>query len=398
MRAQPLQARVCRQNLARRYQSTQSSSSSNAAPNSHTQGYVVGGLAGGVSAFLITYMFYHFSGAKSAVQTSKQVKQYYDATVQKAKQSAPAPNEALDWLRKQSTFYAGFVPGGSKIVDTTFNDIDAIRNKHGKEVDQITSEAYNELKDLTNKGLSMDTAAEAWQVLQKHMKRITELAGDAAEDILNNHPEIKDKVGGNIDQLKQMGKQYGPQAREQVDQTWEKIQEILKGGISFGTVDQIRKLVQEKTEQVKKMGDQAWQKGIEEAKPYLDKTPKVKELIEKNQDALRQGNISQLWPMIKKASESGNTQDLEQYVNQTVQKAKESTGGMGSFDQYLNMIPGGTELLPKFQQIQELSQKHGKEAEQLANATITDLKNVLEKRLKQGKELADKLGKESGAK
>jgi hypothetical protein len=68
----------------------------------------------------------------------------------------------------------------------------------------------------------------------------------------------------------------------------------MAGGIGIGTVEKIMQVVQEKYEKVKQMGDEVWKKGMEQAKPYLNKNPQIKEMIEKNQDALKSGNISEL--------------------------------------------------------------------------------------------------------
>jgi len=135
---------------------------------------------------------------------------------EQVQEKAPSPNEALRWLRQVSTYYAGFIPGASGFVNTTFDDLDKVRAKHGDEVDKIVSEAYEEMKKLTNKDMNLQTAQEAWEVIQKHTARIAELAGDAFEDILDNHPQLKSAVGDNISKLKQMGENYGPQAKEEV--------------------------------------------------------------------------------------------------------------------------------------------------------------------------------------
>lgn len=37
---------------------------------------------------------------------------------------------------------------------------------------------------------------------------------DAAEDVLENHPQLKEKLGGSADQLKQLGEQIGPKAKK----------------------------------------------------------------------------------------------------------------------------------------------------------------------------------------
>lgn len=76
----------------------------------------------------------------------------------------------------------------------------------GGEVDKIVSSAYQELKDVTSKnGMSVETAQKSWDILQKYLQQIGELAADSAQEIINNHPDLKEKVGGNMDQLRSMG-------------------------------------------------------------------------------------------------------------------------------------------------------------------------------------------------
>lgn len=339
------------------------------------------------------YAWYHFSGAKTLVKTARKTEDYFKSAQQKLKESTPEPNEALNWLRQTAQSYAAVIPGASAYVNTAFDDLDTIRAKHGGEVDQIVREAYNELKDVSQKGLNVQTAQQAWDVMQKHIKRIMDLAGDAAGDILNNHPELKERVGGNVDQLKQLGDKYGPEAKKQVNETWDQIRDIMNNGINSDTANKIRNLVQEKTEQVKKLGDEAWQRGIEQAKPYLDKNPKLKQLVEENSDALKSGNFQELYGKIKQAVESGNTGDIENYIKNATSKAKQS--GMGALDRYLGMIPGGDQIMPKLTQLSEVAQKHGSEAEKLMKETVEEIKQVLTKKADQAQKLAEKAEKES---
>jgi hypothetical protein len=51
----------------------------------------------------------------------------------------------------------------------------------------------------------MQTVASAWDILQKAISRIASLGGDAADDILANHPVLKEKVGGSLTDLKNTG-------------------------------------------------------------------------------------------------------------------------------------------------------------------------------------------------
>ncbi|KAF2488855.1 hypothetical protein BU16DRAFT_531903 [Lophium mytilinum] len=366
---------------------------SSSAPASSSSGALVGGLAGGALVFTGGYAWYHFSGAKTLVSTSKSISSSLSATKNKLKESAPEPNEALEWLRSTTQSYAAFIPGAKGYVDTAFNDLDSVRAKHGDEVDKIVKEAYGELKEVSGKEMTLQTAAEAWDIIQKRIAQIMELAGDAAQDILNNHPEIKSKVGGSVDQLKQMGDQYGPEAKKQVDQTFDQIKDIMSSGLSADTATKIKKVVEEKIELVKKMGDEAWKKGLEQAKPYLDKNPKVKEMIEQNKDSLMQGNMGELWEKVKNAVNSGNTDDLEKYVKSAAGKAKDS--GMGGLDKYLNMVPGAEKIVPQLKSLSEVAQKHGKEAEDLLKETVDEISKVLSNKSEKAQEIAKKAEKEA---
>jgi hypothetical protein len=380
----------CRRQI--RLQSTQPPNSSGGISPALT-----GGLAGATSALVAGYAWYYFSGTKTIVNTAQQTKSYLDSASKKLTENAPAPNEALRWLRQVSTYYAGFVPGASGYVDTAFKDLEKVQDKHADEVDKIVQSAYKELKDATKSGLSVDTAQKVWEVLQKHIKRIGELAGDAAEDILDNHPEVKKKVGGGLDQLKSMGDQYGPEAKKQVDETWDQIRDIVKGGFSADTAQKIQKLVQDKTEALKKMGDEAWKKGMEQAKPLLEKNPKVKEMVEQNKDALKSGNFGELFDKVKKAAESGDTGDLEKYVKDAAGKASDAAkdSGFGGLEQYIGKIPGGDQIMPKLAKLQEAAQEHGKEAEKIFKDTINDISQVLSKRSEEATKLAEKAKKDT---
>ena len=372
-----------------------SSTNTQASGNSATTTAIIGGLTGGATVFLCGYGYYHFSGAKTLVNTAKQSKQYFENASKRFKNSAPEPNQALQWLRESALSYAAFIPGAKGYVETAFDDLDAVRAKHGGEVDKIVKEAYEELKGISDKGMSLENAQQAWTILQKHLKRIGDLAGDAAQDIMKNHPEIQEKVGGNIDQLKQMGDKYGPEAKKQVDQTWNQISDIVKSGVSVDSANKIRKVVQEKIEVVKKIGDESWKKGMEQAKPYFDKSPKIKNLVEENADKLKQGNAAELWEKVKEAASSGNTESIEKYIKSTVDKAKEQGDSIsgGGISQYLNMIPGADQLGPKLSQLQDIAQKHGKEAEAIVKETIDEIQQVLSRKVSEAEKLKEKAEK-----
>ncbi|KAL2074470.1 hypothetical protein VTL71DRAFT_8248 [Oculimacula yallundae] len=355
---------------------------------------LVGGLAGGGLVFLAGYGYYYFSGAKTVVNAASASKAQFQKLTQGISDAAPEPNEALKWLRTTTSQYAAFIPGAKPYVDSAFNDLDKVQAKHGKEVDQIVNNAYNELKAATKSGMSMETAVKAWNILEKAMGQLGELAKDSAGEIIDEHPELKEKFGGSLDQLKGMADSYGPEAKKELDQTYQSIKDVIKGGVSVETFNKVKKLIEEKTEKVKAMGDEAWKKGLEQAKPYLDKNPEVKKLVEENADALKQGNVSEIFAKVKDAVSSGNIENLQNYVKQAGEKAKNSGFGK-NIEQYAKMIPGGDEILPKLMKLQEVARTRGDDAEKILKEAYKDVQNVLTKRTDELEKLAESAKKDA---
>lgn len=275
-----------------------------------------------------------------------------------------------------------------------FNDLDKVQAKHGDEVDKIVMNTYNDLKAASKSGMSMETATKSWEILEKAMGQLGELASDSAGEILDEHPQLKEKFGGGLDQLKSMADSYGPDAKKELDQTYQQIKDVVKGGVSMESINKVKKLIEEKTEKVKAMGDEAWKKGLEQAKPYLDKNPQVKEIIEKNADSLKQGNVAELFSQVKDAVSSGNTDKLQDYVKQAGEKAKNSGFGK-NIEQYAKMIPGGSEILPKLMKLQQVAQSRGDDAEKILKAAYKDVQDVLMKRTSEMEKLADKAKKDA---
>jgi hypothetical protein len=340
-------------------------------------------------------MWYSFSGAKTAVNSYSQTKKYLDDTLKKTTEKAPSPNQAIQWLRQTANSYTGFIPGAQQYVDTTFDELDKISKDHNDEVNKIVQNTYNELKDITQKqGASVEGIVRAWQVVQSAAKEIGSLAGDVGKDIINRHPEVKEKFGGRFDELRRMGDQYGPEAKKKVDETWNQVQDALKGGIGVGSIDQVRRIIEEKIQDVRKMGDQAWEKGMEEAKPYLDKAPQVKEFVEKNKDKLKSSNLNELWDQVQKAAQSGNTQDLEKFAKEKAGQASQHFGG-GNLEQYFQMLPNGGEIGSKLQQLKDIGEKHSDKAQQLLQETFDEVKKVLEKKVNEGQKIAEEAKKDA---
>lgn len=381
-------ARIRVQNA--RFQSTSAGQSAPAG----TSPALIGAVTGSLATLTIGYVWYRQSGARDLLAATKTTKDYVTAGKNKLKESTPEPNEALNMLRSAAKSYAVFIPGASGYIDSAFKDLDDIRSKHGDEVDKIVREAYGELQDIAKNGdISVLTAKRAWDIIVKHLGRIGDLAGDSAQQIMDNHPQLKEKVGGNIDKLKEYSDKYGPEAKKEADRTWQQISDIVKTGLSAENVSKIQKVVQEKVEKMKQLGDEAYKKGMEQAKPYLEKNPKVKELVEQNADALKSGNVQELYNKIKSAVESGDTGDLESYVKSAAGKAKES--GFGGLDQYLNKIPGGDQIIPKLTQLQEVAEKHGDDAQKIIKEAVSEISEVLKKKGSEAEDLAKKAKEDS---
>lgn len=375
-----------------RLQSTTSASASPSAGGSSGSGSgsgaLTGAAAGAASALVVGYTWYHLSGASAAVQSANSAQSYMQAGVDKVKSTTPEPAEALRYLRATATSYAALVPGAKGYVDGAFEQLDRVREQHGDEVDRAVREAWGELQGIANEGggaANLEKAGRAWEVLRRCLARVGRLAGEAAREVVERvDPQLKEKVGGSFEQLDQLVDKYGPQARKQVDEAWDQIRELIKGGVKGDTPDKVKQLVRETKQRLTKAGDEAWKKGLEEAKPYLEKNPKAKELLEENAEALKQGDLSELWETVR---DNGDVAKVEEQVQRQVDKVK--TRGLGGLEQYVNMVPGGSQILPKLQLLQDVGQKRGKEAEQLLRETGDEIVQVLSRKSDKAKQLLD---------
>ena len=242
----------------------------------------------------------------------------------------------------------------------------------------------------------METASQAWEVMSKYIQQLASLAVDAGQDILNNHPDLKNKLGGSFDQLKQMGDTLGPEAKKQVDETYQEIKDVINKGLTFDTVPKVQKLVQDKVQSLRQLGDQAWQKGYEQVKPMLSNNPKVKEVVEQNIDTLKNGNVMEALEKVRQSLLSGDSSSLEQYIQAAKKKGEQYSSG--NFSNWFQTIPSGSHILEQLQKLKQGAESQAPEAEKVARDTFNDIKAVLEKRSKQIEEVYEKAKKEVGAK
>ncbi|KAI5360908.1 hypothetical protein Slin15195_G088220 [Septoria linicola] len=354
---------------------------------------LTGGLIGGGVVAAIGYGYYHFSGAKTIVNTTAQAKSYADSAAEQIKQQLqemkPQGDDVLGSIRQVAEKYASFVPGGRQFVDTSFKDLEAIRNKHKEEFNEIARATYDELREAAQKkGASIETINDIWTILSKRLGQLTDLAGDASQQILDNHPELKEKLGGQFDQLKQLGDKLGPEAKKQVDDTFNEVSNIVKSGASADAATRAYKLLQEKSQELKKLGDKSWESGYEQIKPYLEKNSDVKKFVEENMETIKSGNVTDVIDKVKTAVQSGSTRGLEQYVKEGKKKADQFSNG--ALSSWLDAIPNGSQILPQIMKLKEAAEQKGPEAQKLGKETIEELSKVLEKKSKQAEELLKK--------
>lgn len=329
----------------------------------------------------------------------------YQQAAATLKDKTPSTDQAVNKLKEFCYAYVAWVPGGRQYVDAAFKDFDSVREQHGEDVDKLVAETYAKFQDIAQSGLSLEAASKAYDALADLGQKLAKLAGSAADQILENHPQLKEKVGEPIHQLKQMGQQYGPEARKMVDETWDQVGQVMSGGVSAENIDKVRKMVEDKTNKLRQFGDQAWQKAVEQGKPYLDRNPQAKKLIMENQDMLKQGNASALFKQVKEAVESGEIGNLEEYVRKSVEKAKSSAGrGMGSASPLIGGGAGFTgvgqllgassgdaanKIQHNIEVLREVMNNHSSEGKQLLEETRDELKRVLEDKAKKAQQIVD---------
>ncbi|RKF79600.1 hypothetical protein GcM3_054021 [Golovinomyces cichoracearum] len=229
------------------------SNSSRAVPSSRVSSGLIGGLAGGGLVVLAGYGFYHFSGMKQVVASASGTHKKIISITESIKSKAPPPNEALEWLRNNAYFYAYFIPGGRDYVDSIFQSIESIQQKHSKEFNDIINQTYVELKEVSKDGPSIDAATKGWLVLQKSLKRTTNLIGVSITESLDNHPQAKEKLSEKLSQLKSLAESHGPQAKRELVKVYQEAISAVREGLSSDSIGRVGKAIDGAIERIKKL-------------------------------------------------------------------------------------------------------------------------------------------------
>lgn len=369
------------------------------------------GAAGGIVGASLLYGIYLMTPAGKMARklnaAAREADKRYQQVATTIKGETPDTDEAVGKIKEVCYSYVAWVPGGRQYVDAAFNDLAAIRESHSEEVDKIVSETYREFQDIARTGLSIEAASKAYDALASLAKKLASLSGGAADQILTRHPQLKEKVGPPIDQVKRLGAQYGPEARKLVDNTWSQINDIMASGFSNESADKVRKLLDDRTQQLRHIGDGLWEKGLEQAKPYLDKGPRLRELVMSNQDILKEGNVTDLFKQIQNLGEVGDTDKLEDYVKQAIDKAKSAGRGVppaaagggsssiSALGQFLGASSGdtGRKLQENIDLLTEVVDKHSAEGRELLEETKNDLRTVLQEKANKARKIVDQTQK-----
>ncbi|CAE6419112.1 unnamed protein product [Rhizoctonia solani] len=413
-----------------RFYAVQADVGHTAGPSPVSSSHVASGLAGGGVVLIGGYLWYQFSGVKTAVDASQRVSNTLNSAKTQIKNSLPPPNEALSYLRSVSKSYAVFIPGGSQYVDSVFDSIDELHDSHGEEIDSIISGAYNDIKKIANerKSMDVDSALAILGVLQRRAGELGNVAGklssDAVSPILDRYPKLRDALGGNWDEFKDFARRHGPEAKKLYDDTANKIIDTVKSnGVTAASVATIVQIVRDKSDEAKRVAENtakdAWARARKQAGPALDKMPEIKKVLDENASTLMSvgggvaamsgGNSREIWDRIKQVADAkGNISEsklneLKDFILEKVEAAKKGgKGGMkdivesfsgDGFENMVKMIPGGQQALdstPDLRELFKVAQSRSEDAKKLTQETYEDIlkASVLKQKAEKAKQLA----------
>lgn len=148
------------------------------------------------------------------------------------------------------------------------------------------------------------------------------------------------------------------------------VKEIFAKGFSMDAVNQARELIQQKTEQLRSMAEpaaqEAWDKSLEQAKPYLDKLPEIRDLFNAKSSAFVSmgaaaltgsgaGSAKEVFDRVREVAEAkgkdqeAQVKELKKWLENKIAEAQEKAkGGFGlgweGLLDYVKKVPGGEEV------------------------------------------------------
>ncbi|TQS35681.1 hypothetical protein Golomagni_03891 [Golovinomyces magnicellulatus] len=227
------------------------SNSNQARSPSRVSSGILGGLAGG--GLVAGYGFYHFSGIRKVVVSASGTQEKLKSIAESIKDKAPPPNEAVEWLRNTAYFYAYFIPGGRDYVESIFQSIDSIQQKHSEEFNDIINQTYVDLKEVSKDGPSIDAATKGWLVLQNSLKKVTRLIGVSINESFDNHPQAKEKLSKNLSQLKSLAESHGPEAKRELIKVYQEAIGAIREGLTSESIGRVGKAIDGAIERIRKL-------------------------------------------------------------------------------------------------------------------------------------------------
>lgn len=177
------------------------------------------------------YAWYHFSGVKNTVDTAVALKNRFFSTQKSVAESASKQsNVAIEYLRKTTKAYVGFLPGASPVVDTVFDTLDEVHDKHREEVDKIVAEGYDELQGVIRESDGAPNLLTGTRVLGVIKKIGVALAGvgrragqSAFITLKERHPLIADQLESGYQVLLELAMRSGPEGARIFEETMQQV-------------------------------------------------------------------------------------------------------------------------------------------------------------------------------
>ncbi|CAF2745982.1 unnamed protein product [Rotaria sp. Silwood2] len=235
----------------------------------------VAGAAGGLVALLggtfssshvaIRFAWYHFSGTRQVVNiardTLNKAQQIKEKVTETSVDSTDSVANTVSYLRSATTT---LIPGSAPFLGKVFDQIEQISKDHGDDAKRIFDETYNDFEKLAKEGgLEAQTASKAVDILQKRVKELQDLAGEAGGDLysklISDNPKLKDQISEQYNKLKDIvdkAKEKQPELQNILKDTISQLTKIFKeNGVSKETVQQAQDLLKKKVEEAKKAGE-----------------------------------------------------------------------------------------------------------------------------------------------
>ncbi|KAK9713038.1 hypothetical protein K7432_006740 [Basidiobolus ranarum] len=388
-------------------------------PTANNVSHILAGLAGGSAVVIGGYGWYHFSGAKDVVGKAQSAFQ----TIQNIEAKTPPPGVIVNTVKSLSTPLLISIPGAKTLLD----QLQKLEDNHGPEIKKLWDETTQEVSKITANGWDEESTKKVTELIKQKTTHLQELVKDIAEDVsdefLNAFPQVKDAVGGSLEELKSLSGKGGEDAQKIVSKTYSQIKKTLDEGMNENTVSEITELIKDNMEDAKKLvgkaGDIAWDKSILLAGPFLDKMPDVKKKIEQATDVFSEAAkehgpqvkdmAEDLMSQLKKISEKGINEDTikeaKTLVEEKLSELKDLKGKVGEqawnkaqelADPVLQKAPELKKIVDEgVKEMKTLAEKKGPEASKIISDTYTEIKKIADKgvgkdTIKEGKELLEK--------